>query len=103
MYFDNNTFPGFNLDSLKINSIPLPQQGVLTFNGTAVYPGQKFNNTQIATGRFTIDPVNGYESSIIFRWNGFDGLKWGTSDANVIVNYINAPPTLSDIIIENLG
>ena len=100
--FYNSAFQALSLETLSIESLPEAGKATLTYNGTSVVAGQQFSEGQIESGTFTITPSAACQGSVSFYWNGFDSLKWGSSAAKVIVNYINEPPKISDIVKENL-
>jgi gliding motility-associated-like protein len=100
-YFYNSAFQSLSLKTLIIESLPDAGKATLTYNGTSVVAEQQFSEGQIESGTFTITPSAACQGSVSFYWNGFDSLKWGSTSAQVIVNYVNEPPTISNIIREN--
>jgi len=100
-YFYNSAFQALSLKTLQIESLPEAGKATLTYNGTPVVAGQQFTEVQVESGTFKIMPTAGCQGSVSFFWNGYDSLKWGSTAAKVIVNYINQPPLISDIVKEN--
>ncbi|OKH52130.1 hypothetical protein NIES2101_15965 [Calothrix sp. HK-06] len=70
---------GDNLAKIRISS--LPQNGTLKFNGVNVTLNQEIDVALISQLTFT--PAPNYKGTTSFRWNGYDGASYSTTNATV--------------------
>ncbi|HKM93648.1 MAG TPA: Ig-like domain-containing protein, partial [Prolixibacteraceae bacterium] len=92
--------PGQSFVSFRIQTTP--DKGHFKLNGQPYTIGTAIPFDQINLLEFI--PTANWFGETSFEWNGFDGIEWSNSPAlvTVIVLPIPPPPTLSDIVFNNV-
>jgi gliding motility-associated-like protein len=93
-----NAFTDGDNDALaRIKITSLPANGILQLSGVDVTINQEIAASDI--GNLTFVPNTDWNGNTSFSWNGFDGIVYAASDANVniTVNAVNDLPTLTNI------
>ncbi|MEC0088981.1 S-layer homology domain-containing protein [Paenibacillus macquariensis] len=92
---NGNAANGDNLESVKIITLPDPTKGVLELDGSLVTAGQKIPVGEL--GKLAFVPVTGgFDGTIDFLWNGYNGTIFAPADAKVTVN---SSPEVKDISV----
>lgn len=89
----------FVFDSLYVLTNLSPNTGTFRFNGSSVNApqlilGNEINDTDAI---FEYTPANGFNGTLSFSWNAYDGYNFAISPSQVVINYYNTAPVLSDI------
>jgi hypothetical protein len=94
-YQINGNAYGSKLQKVKIVTLPDAEKGQLVLNETAVKAGDEISVNDL--GQLTFVPVaTGFTGNIDFKWNGYDGSKYGAVDA-VVTLTATAAPTVGHI------
>ncbi|HIK13152.1 MAG TPA: SBBP repeat-containing protein [Oscillatoriaceae cyanobacterium M33_DOE_052] len=84
-----------NLANIKITSLPNPDAGTLTLNGTPVTVNQDIAIGEVNNLTFT--PTLDFIGDVRFTWNGSDGQDYAPNDAAVNLN-IKTEPMLLQLV-----
>gem|GEM_PF-972192 len=86
-YFKLNggTPNGANLQSVQIAELPDPAKGELTLSGTPVAAGDIIP-VDALPGLSFVPVAAGFDGTVTFKWNGFNGTKFAAEDAVVTIN-----------------
>jgi gliding motility-associated-like protein len=81
----------------KVKITSLPANGTLKYSGVDVIMNEEISI--VTAGNLSFVPDANWNGNTSFRWNGFDGMVYANSDANVNITVIavNDPPVVSDI------
>ncbi|GMK38608.1 hypothetical protein PCCS19_16620 [Paenibacillus sp. CCS19] len=85
---------GTNLQSVRISELPDSAKGSLQLNGTPVTAGQLIPAGDLPNLAF-VPVAAGFDGTVTFKWNGFNGTKFATDDATVT---INSSPEVQDFV-----
>lgn len=81
---------GDKLQKVKIVTLPEPEKGQLALNQIALSAGDEISVADI--GKLTFIPAaTGFTGTTTFKWNGYDGSKYGVADATVTITALTAP------------
>lgn len=92
---NGNAPNGANLESVKVITLPDAAKGKLELNGLPVVASQLIPVVDL--GRLSFVPVaGGFDGTVDFLWNGYNGTKFAADDATVT---INSSPEVKDISV----
>ncbi len=93
-YFKSNghTFNGANLQSVQILSLPDSQKGKLVLEGADVAINDTILTEDLNRLKF-IPELDGFDGTVEFLWNGYNGTKFAEVPATVT---LNSSPKVSD-------
>jgi hypothetical protein len=86
---------GDNLESVKIITLPVPTKGVLMFDSSPVDAEQVIPVGDLNKLSF-VPVVGGFDGTVDFLWNGYNGERYAPEDATVT---INSSPEVQDISV----
>ena len=92
---NGNAPNGDNLESVKISTLPDAAKGVLELNGALVTKDQLIPVADLDKLAF-VPVAGGFDGTIDFLWNGYNGTRFAPEDAMVTVN---SSPEVKDISV----